>query len=130
MQWSRVEVASFLGVSKKAIESYEQGWREIPDRVWKQLITTAAVQKEYPLRIHGRCWETTDCPPSIRDTCYSYRKMHGHFCWLTATNCCRNAHLGKHTGYLACMDCPSTRQFLPSPPPPDEPEPPGNANEL
>jgi hypothetical protein len=112
MNWSRTEVASFLGVSRKAVESYEQGWREIPERVWKQLITTAAAQLQYPLPHHRRCWEIVGCQPERRDACFSFRQLRGRFCWLTAPNHCREAHLGANTGCLACVDCPVTRQFL------------------
>jgi hypothetical protein len=39
-----MSAASFLGISRKAIESYEQGWRNVPDAVWKELLTLVAVQ--------------------------------------------------------------------------------------
>lgn len=112
MEWSRGEVAAFLGVSKKAVESYEQGWRAIPDRVWKQLITTAAVQLGYPLERHRPCHELTHCPEASRAACFSYQQMRGRFCWMTAANSCRRAHPGRGRGTLACLDCPVTRQFL------------------
>lgn len=114
MGWSRIEMSSFLGVSRKAVESYEQGWRNIPNRVWKQLLTVAAIQNDYS-RAARPCWELTDCPETTRHECFSGHAMKGQFCWMTATRCCRQKVLRSHDpqgDFLICLNCPVVKQFL------------------
>ncbi|MCF8038347.1 MAG: hypothetical protein K9K79_03435, partial [Desulfohalobiaceae bacterium] len=61
-------MARLLGVSLKAVHSYEQGWRNIPAHVERQVFFLLARRpgrsKEPP-----PCWEQTDCPREIRDCC-------------------------------------------------------------
>jgi hypothetical protein len=111
MGWTQAETASFLGISKKAIESYEQGWRNAPDAVWKELITIAAVQHGYP-KGSDPCWKVMHCSSQIRQACFCSRKMGGHFCWMTATTNCHRNHPELRRGMMTCVTCPVVRQFL------------------
>lgn len=109
MGWTQLEASHFLGVSKKAVESYEQGWRDVPDHIWKSLLTLAAVEHHYP---HGyrRCWEIMHCAPAQRRTCFGARSMGGRFCWMTsATNCHQNHP--ERQNVRTCLCCPVVRQF-------------------
>jgi DNA-binding XRE family transcriptional regulator len=114
MDWTQAEAASFLGISKKAIESYEQGWRNVPENLWKGLLTLVAVQKNYPRRFK-RCWEIMGCEPGLRKTCFCCEKMDGKFCWMTATTNCHVNHPELKKGLMTCLCCPVVHQFLPCP---------------
>ena len=112
MSWTQAETADFLGVSKKAVESYEQGWRNVPDSLWKQLLTLVAVQKGYP-RKFKRCWKILHCDAKIHKNCFCGCKMNGHFCWMTATSACHVNHPELNAnGLMTCLNCPVVAQFV------------------
>jgi DNA-binding XRE family transcriptional regulator len=111
--WTQSETAFFLGISKKAIESYEQGWRSPPHTVCKQMLALIALQKGYP-RGFKRCWEIMRCSPAVRDSCFCARKLDGHFCWFT---CSANKHQCMEGGAEqldCCIHCPVVKQILKS----------------
>ena len=111
MMWSRDEVACFLGMSKKAIESYEQGWRNVPGHAWRLLLTLAAIQRNYDP--NGKpCWEYANCPEEIRKTCFCFRVMRGSYCWMTATKNCHLARAGPTNGLYPCLECPVVEAFM------------------
>ena len=111
MGWSRVETAAILGLSRKAVESYELAWRKVPDRVWKQALTVAAIQRKYPLGTLP-CWELTQCHEEVSATCLCRKLTDGRFCWMTVTKCCRQARRGEDMGFKQCLSCPVVRQFV------------------
>lgn len=111
MGWSRRETATILGLSRKAVESYELGWRKVPARVWKQALTLAAIQRKYPMGTKP-CWELTRCHEQVSKGCLCRKLTDGRFCWMTVSQCCHLAHLGKEMGFEHCLSCPVIRQFL------------------
>ena len=111
MGWSRAETAAILGLSRKAVESYELGWRKVPARVWKQALTVAAIQRKYPMGTKP-CWELTRCHERVSKNCLCRKLTDGRFCWMTVTQCCHLAHLDKQMGFENCLSCPVIRQFL------------------
>jgi len=109
--WTQAEAAHFLGISKKAVESYEQGWRNPPQNICKQMLTLLAIQRGYPDG-YKRCWEVMRCSPAVRDECFCARKMDGHFCWLT---CQANKHQcieGRFEKLSCCLHCPVVQNLL------------------
>ncbi len=109
--WTQTETAHFLGISKKAVESYEQGWRQPPLTVCKQLLMLLALDREYPQKFKP-CWEIMRCSPAVREACFCARKMRGMFCWLTCSANCHQ-HLGaKKVEGDCCFHCPVVRQFM------------------
>ncbi|MFO1522672.1 MAG: hypothetical protein U1F77_10655 [Kiritimatiellia bacterium] len=111
MGWTRQETASILGLSRKAVESYELAWRKVPDRVWKQALTVAAIQRKYPLGTQP-CWELTHCRDEVRESCLCRKLTDGRFCWMTVTKCCRLSLRGEEMGFKQCLSCPVVRQFV------------------
>lgn len=111
--WTQAETAHFLGISKKAVESYEQGWRNPPQNICKQMMTLLAVQRGYP-KGYRRCWELMRCSPAVRDECFCARRMDGYFCWLT---CHVNKHRcieGRAEPLACCLHCPVVQHLLQS----------------
>ncbi|WP_459925764.1 helix-turn-helix domain-containing protein [Desulfatiferula olefinivorans] len=72
------EMALLLGVSLKAVHSYEQGWRSIPDHVKRQLFFLATAGRGRSID----CWTVTDCPEGVRDKCPAYEFRVGSLCWF------------------------------------------------
>jgi len=62
------QMAQLLGVSSKAIQSFEQGWRKIPVNVERQALFLLA--KEVSKKRRGTpCWVILDCPTKRRRNC-------------------------------------------------------------
>ncbi len=58
------QMAQLLGVSLKAVHSYEQGWRTIPPAVERQMYFLAS--RAAPAAEFRPCWELMDCPEDFR----------------------------------------------------------------
>jgi hypothetical protein len=62
------EIAQLLGVSVKAIYSYEQGWRSIPTHVERQMFFLLS-RKRGSRDLGKPCWIIKKCPPKHRKEC-------------------------------------------------------------
>lgn len=111
--WTQRDAATILGVSQKAVESYDQGWRQVPDSIWRQLLTIVSVQRRYP-RKHAPCWTVNHCSRSRRRACFCARTLRGHFCWLVAAKS-RCPLWKEHLGTRSCLTCGVVKAFLPNP---------------
>lgn len=109
--WTQAETAHFLGVSKKSVESYEQGWRHPPQTLCKQMITLLALNRGYPANSKP-CWEVMRCSPAVRDACFCARKMGGHFCWLTCSANCHQHLDAPQQEPGCCFHCPVVQQLM------------------
>ena len=81
------QMAQLLGVSVKAVHSYEQGWRSVPAHVEKQmlfLVSQAGGNKKRRLP----CWELKQCPEETRDGCPAYEYQAGKLCWMISGTMC------------------------------------------
>ena len=109
---TQAEVACALGISAKAIQSYEQGWRVPPTRVLIQLLVLLAIQRRH--RVDGHpCWTLRDCPAATRATCPAFTVGRGQFCWfIGAKRCLPRRRDDRLAGTLACMDCPVILRLL------------------
>jgi hypothetical protein len=84
---SQTKMAQLLGVSPKAIQSFEQGWRKIPSYIERQLLFLLALkQKDHA---EGKCcWEIRNCPMEARKECPAWEFKFGHFCWYINGTIC------------------------------------------
>jgi len=85
---TREGMASLLGVSVKAIYSYEQGWRAIPMHAERQAYFLLSRNKRGQERLKN-CWVVKECPPKRRDECPAYEYKAGRFCWMINGTFCQ-----------------------------------------
>lgn len=84
-------MARLLGVSLKAVHSYEQGWRKIPQHVEKQMMFLAF--KRMKNRFTEKCWDVLDCPEHRRTRCPAWEFDAGELCWfINGTVCSTRVH--------------------------------------
>jgi DNA-binding XRE family transcriptional regulator len=82
------EIAPLLGVSKKAIRSYEQGWRNIPPHVERQMLYLLS-RMDGNSKINRPCWVIKNCHPSIKVHCPAWEFNSGKQCWFVNGNISR-----------------------------------------
>ena len=105
------ELAAALGISEKAVQSYEQGWRAVPARVLIQLLVLLALYRKQTMD-DVPCWEIRQCPPDRRNACASFTVGRGQFCWLIGTTACRPRSKKTPDLLLPCMECAVVRRLL------------------
>lgn len=82
------EMSQLLGVSVKAIYSYEQGWRSVPTHVERQMFFLLSRKRGERKDLPKQCWVVKKCPPKRRKECPAYEYNAGRFCWLVNGTIC------------------------------------------
>ncbi len=82
------EMAEFMGVSKKAIESYEQRWRATPINVERLALLYLGCFKLAQKGEKVECWNVTNCPQERREACVAWQVKRGDLCWLFCGTMC------------------------------------------
>ena len=82
------QMAQLLGVSLKAIQSFEQGWRNIPVHIERQLLFLLAMKKSPPKKVKA-CWVVQKCPMEAKQNCPAWEFQVGHLCWFINGTICR-----------------------------------------
>jgi transcriptional regulator with XRE-family HTH domain len=88
---SQRELAELLGLSLKAVESYEQGWRNVPAHVERLLYFLLFKLNEEDLEAEDPCWESKGCPDEVRAKCVAFVAKEGRFCWFFTGRLCAQA---------------------------------------
>ncbi len=105
------ELASALGISAKAVQSYEQGWRDTPLRIIKQMLTLVAMNREG--EVNGKpCWLVRSCASEMVAACPANKITHGRYCWSVASKSCARVHGDADASGLGCLECDVVRQFI------------------
>ena len=104
---SQSQLAARVGVSKRAIQSYEQGWRTVSEAVERLLLLLLIAHRNGAVFGKRMCWSVVKCDESIRERCTAYTTRQGHLCWFLTGTLCR----GKNTASwamkkAACAACP------------------------
>jgi transcriptional regulator with XRE-family HTH domain len=98
------DLSELLGISLKAISSYEQGWRNIPGHVERQLLYLAAKKSGAPLR---DCWDVLNCPDEVKQQCPAWEFKSGKLCWfINGTICNCQAKKDWQDKMIICRSCP------------------------
>ncbi len=105
------EMASACGISEKAVQSYEQGWRKVPVRVMIQLLVLLALYRKQTMD-DVPCWEIRKCSTAQREKCASFTIGHGQFCWFVGSKDCSPDSPASTDVLLPCMDCPVVQRLL------------------
>jgi len=103
---SQKEMAEFLGVSKKTVESYEQRWRATPVNVERLALLYLGCFKLAEKGEKIECWEMTDCPQERRKECVVWKMKRGDLCWMFGgTMCGGEKQTDWRSKFEGCMRC-------------------------
>jgi DNA-binding transcriptional regulator YiaG len=106
------EMAVLLGVSMRAVHSYEQGWRKVPSHVERQVYFLLS-QKSDAFRQLGPCWEIRGCDLKTRSQCPAWEFDAGKLCWLINGTFCEGAEQQDWEQKMKiCRKCPVLKAFL------------------
>ena len=109
-QW---EMADLVGCSLRAIQSYEQGWRQPPASVLKLAALLLFLDWQKDHRKQPPCWQTKNCPPEVRDDCPAYQYRVKDVCWLVSGNKCGGQKLKSWRDKLnKCSECEVMQEWL------------------
>ena len=80
------QMAELLGISIKAVHSYEQGWRSVPAHVERQVIFLLARRRENAGQ--KACWVVKKCPAHRKKNCPAWEFQAGKLCWFINGTIC------------------------------------------
>jgi transcriptional regulator with XRE-family HTH domain len=99
------EMAELLSVSKKAIESYEQGLRNIPPNIQRIVYFLLFKLNTHKLGRKKNCWQVKRCTPEIRSNCVAWIAREGYFCWFITGKVCAVEKNNPESCCESCFDC-------------------------
>jgi len=82
------QLAQLLGTSPKAIQSFEQGWRNIPPHSERQLLFLLA-SKNPGKKERSFCWAVRNCPVDVKEKCPAWEFHAGGLCWFINGTICQ-----------------------------------------
>ena len=77
---SQIQMGEILGISVKAIQSFEQGWRKVPVHAERQLLFLLHLKLNPKKR--KPCWTMKQCPKEPREKCPAWEFKAGDLCWF------------------------------------------------
>lgn len=81
------QMAELLGVSLKAVHSYEQGWRTVPGHVERQMFFLISRARKMG-RMNKPCWTVKKCPSERKKQCPAWEYRSGTICWFVNGTVC------------------------------------------
>lgn len=106
------QMAQLLGVSIKAIHSYEQGWRTVPPAVERQMFFLISKMKVDGIP-KPNCWETRNCPEEIKISCPAWEFNSGDLCWfINGTVCHGTTHKTWKDKMAQCRKCKVFKELM------------------
>lgn len=107
------QMARLLGTSLKAIQSFEQGWRNIPVHIERQVLFLSAMKKPAPKQVKP-CWVVRKCPAEARQNCPAWEFQAGHLCWfINGTICEGEVQESWRRKMKMCRQCSVFQAMLP-----------------
>ena len=99
------QMAELLGTSLKAIQSFEQGWRNIPVHIERQILFLFAMKRNRKKQ-QKPCWVIRKCPMKEKKTCPAWEFHSGNFCWfINGTICQGQAQESWRKKMESCRKC-------------------------
>lgn len=104
------QIAEILGISLKTVHSYEQGWRNIPAHIERQIFFLLSNQPRSNADIRP-CWEKKGCKEKL--SCPVWEFQCGHLCWfLCGTACECTQGLSAEQKQIRCKQCDVLKSLL------------------
>jgi len=111
---SQAQMARLLGVSLRAVQSYEQGWRNVPVSIERQILFLLSM-KVTPILEIKPCWQKKECDPETRNKCPAWEFQAGHICWfINGTICDGKFQESWNRKIQLCRQCAVFRSLFPA----------------
>lgn len=108
------QMAELLGTSLKAIQSFEQGWRNIPVHIERQMLFLFAMIRNRNKQ-RKPCWVMKKCHMKIRKTCPAWEFHSGRVCWfINGTICHGHAQETWREKMESCRKCTVFHTIFPA----------------
>ncbi len=88
LQKTQKEMGQLLGISSRAVQSFEQGWRKIPAAVERQAFFLYGLKIQSSRKVKN-CWEYPMCTAKKREKCPAWELRAGHLCWFISGTLCQ-----------------------------------------
>ena len=99
------QMAELIGKSLRAVQSFEQGWRKIPENIERQILYLVFM-KEMRGKNLVPCWDLKKCPPLKKEKCPAWEFNTGHMCWfINGTICHGKVHRDWYEKMKYCLGC-------------------------
>ena len=106
------QIADLLGTSIKAVQSYEQGWRQIPAHVERQILFLVS-RKNKNRKRKNSCWTIKNCPPKLKKMCPAWEFRSGDLCWfINGTICEGEVKKDWNEKIKICQACEVFKSFV------------------
>jgi DNA-binding XRE family transcriptional regulator len=86
---TQMELGHLLGISCKAVQSYEQGWRPVPMHALSHLLILLSDNQNRTQPPRQPCWKINRCKDDMLPKCRVYQLGTGTQCWALATKMCK-----------------------------------------
>ena len=108
------QMAQLMGTSTKAIESFEQGWRNITPHIERQLYFLLSRKAIMEGEKTVDCWEIRQCPEHKRQKCPAWEFNCGHLCWfINGTICNGETKDNWQKKMKICKQCEVFQKIIP-----------------
>lgn len=105
MNKTQSQMAQLLGVSVKAVHSYEQGWRNIPAHAERQMFFLISKMIGDP-EVTKPCWVIKKCPSEKKKQCPAWEFKAGELCWfINGTICDGTVYKDWQKKMKVCRSC-------------------------
>ena len=116
LELSQKGLSRIVCVSLKAIQSFEQGWRNVPTHVEREMLLLSSLKSSGNMdRNSTACWEIKNCPEDWKEHCLVWKLQARHFCWyLNGTFCQGKAHHNWEEKIKMCRECEVYQSMFPN----------------
>jgi hypothetical protein len=109
---SQIQMARLLGVSSKAVQSFEQEWRKVPAHCERQLLFLLYLNR-IPRDSDKPCWKIRKCRPETRRECIAWEVKAGQLCWfINGTICDGKVQENWNQKMQFCRQCDAFRSLF------------------
>ncbi len=110
---TQLQMAQLLGISLKAIQSFGQGWRNIPVHIERHVLFLLLLKKS-PYKKNRPCWVIRKCPMETKQNCPAWEFQVGHLCWfINGTICQGQKQESWEKKMKICRQCKVFQTILP-----------------
>ena len=106
------QLSELLGISLKAVQSFEQGWRKVPVHIERQILFLLTLRKKRT-GADRPCWNVRNCSAETRRNCPAWEYKAGSLCWFINGTLCQGKPQNNWSSKMkVCRKCEVFRNDL------------------